>query len=89
MLGYRPEDLLLLRHSKSTIEDTFAPFQEALHLSARYNGFIDLLKSLVNSIPQDGYNRSVSSSFLFKLLYECYRITGLPNAWCGWYLKDK
>ena len=56
-MGYRPEDLLTIQHVKTSIDCCINVYRDALYQSAKYDGFIDLLKSVTMVFPKDEYQK--------------------------------
>ena len=56
-MGYRPEDLLILQHVKSSIDCCINVYREALYQSAKFDGFVELLKSVIMCFHKVEYEK--------------------------------
>lgn len=77
VFGYRTEDLIITQHLKLSINDCLHVYKDALHQSAKLNGFIELLEKITIIISDTEYNKYIQRNnehynFYTQFRRKCY-----------------
>ena len=57
VFGYRPEDLLITQHLKASLADCILVYKEALTLSAKPSGLVEMLENITHIVTYEGYQK--------------------------------